>query len=317
MTYIEVKKTDIKKWADLLYSISKNYQKYKLDKNFSDDIYDLSKRMYKQIDQTLSDNVNINISEIDDWFNKLQYVSKEIESDLLINNITDIKMKIDMLLTETIMLDKPYKNIMPPHISRSILLSYTLWYGGQNFSITNKEIADDLGLDYNNLNETLSSLLSNKIFERRNTGLIVINPKYQIQVDSSLLLLLSYAINLSLQYNKKRKFNSLQEGFLNFNKNRYNNMVDLFDNNRSYISDYCQRIFGNLYDILNLEDIKPDYQVLKRFLIRLSLYPFEKFIISNDSKMEKLFNLLKKKKIISVTPIYTDENIILIDKKMI
>ena len=198
MSLVELEKYKIKKWADQLYFLSKKYEKDDDNKIISNELYELSKTMYIKIDQKLSTELYINSSEIYYW---------SIQIEKIITKIKDIRVKNDLIELQNDLLELTNKEIennkiqpikYPMYMGRSIILTYTLWYGGQNFSITLNEMDNDLDLKYHKLDDHLSSLIKDGILSKTKSGLIVLDPMCIDYVDSSLLFLLSHIFMLRL-----------------------------------------------------------------------------------------------------------------------
>jgi hypothetical protein len=75
-------------------------------------------------------------------------------------------------------------------------------------------------------------------------------------------------------------------------------MAYLADSARSYISDYCQRIFGKIFKFIEETGNRQDYSVLRRFITRLSLFPELDFVVSSEKEIDLTVKILESLKAI-------------------
>ena len=176
---------------------------------------------------------------------------------------------------------------------KSIALTFTLWYGGQTFSLRKEELVNDLALNYNKqLKTVIDRLLDRSIFIEDKSGLIFFNPRFKTNVDASALLLVSQGVNIDSQLSPKKGFETLQGGFIQFARSNHHPVNNLYDSIRSFVSDYCQRAFGSVFTKLAESGDIPDYSLLRRLIIRLSLYPSLDFVLSGEKNVELLLSRL-------------------------
>jgi hypothetical protein len=186
-------------------------------------------------------------------------------------------------------LEEPFRASLPEIIWKSVLLAFTLWYGGQSFSLREKEFEAELALNHNvQLRKILEQLQTQSVFFKKETGLIVIDPRFKTNVDLAMLFLISLGANLTAQLDVKRGFQTIQSGFLQYSKIHHHPMAYLAENVRSYVSDYCQRVFGKVFKVVNESGSQMDYSLLRRFITRLSLFSFLDFVVSSDKEIENL-----------------------------
>lgn len=316
----QIPKQNLNKWADNLYAIGKTVS----DKKLALDLIDLAKMMYSYLKPQSGVYADVPTATLKRWRRATQTVSmsnKTLNKEVL-NEILRIDRSIEEYLSKKIQLDQlgltKFSRDMSELLWKSIVLSFTLWYGGQSFSLSNKELNAELGLNQNaQIKRALEELHMRSVFSERGTGLIVLEPRFKRDVDMATLFLISLGANLTSRLNLKRGYSTIQAGFLEFSKYHHHPMAWLAESVRSYISDYCQRVFAKLFKVLEEGGFRPDYSSLRRFLTRLSLYSSLGFVISDDYDVKMLVKNLESLRTIVLVSGSSGEKYILLKKELL
>jgi len=293
---IQVPKSVLTKWADSLYAMGKTMS----DERLGRELLQLAKAVYSQRDAKLGDYTDVEMDTLRSWKQNIQEfaadeTAKPSATDI---GIAEICKSINMLMEVA----KPsgvedfsqFQSSISRVIWKSIILAFTLWYGGQSFSLQQKEFESELDLNHNmQLRQVFYDLLRESVFLKKETGLIVLDPHIKTDVDMAMLFLISLGANLTTQLNVKRGYSSLQMGFIQYSRVRHHPMAYLAENVRSYVSDYCQRVFGKIFKTANESGSKLDYSILRRFLTRLSLYSSLDFVVSSDKEIRAVISRLE------------------------
>ena len=315
----EIPQVVLKKWADSLYALGKGAEAPSL-KEVTQNITDISRDIYKLLETDTGTSIHVSTNFLLKLRNDIHWLSTNKSLDKI---MTSSLLHIDRSI-EKFLMDRPQKDQL--HLKagtqmihnllwRSILLGFTLWYGGQSFSITKKELDLELGLARNlQLKRAYEVMFKRSIFLEKGSGLLVLNPRFKTEVDMAALFLLSIGRNLMFQLNYSKRYSTIQAGFLKFSGSNHHPMVSLGENVRSYVSDYCQRTFGKLFERLREKKMEPDYSNLRRFLTRLSLYPSSDFVVSADLEIKKLIGELKNLGVITQPSSLEGEKFILLEK---
>lgn len=180
----------------------------------------------------------------------------------------------------------------------AIILSYFGWVGGDTTKVNLVDIRKDLGFNYDEINELL-------LFHQETSGLLRVEENTLSLTDKSIDigngLLLSLILKWgTLPFMEENQEFKLPQNYYLYPFLKYNNTI-IFKNLKSkYILDF----FHQILDIFakNLEDITITeiYTPLRRFIIRLSLFPSVKFVIGHDPKIIEISEILKNKKLIKI-----------------
>jgi hypothetical protein len=292
---VQVPKSVLANWADRLYAMGKTIPDERLGK----DLVQLARAIYDQRDAQLGDYADVEADTLRRWRQNAQElaVGKTPETSVSME-IAEICKSIEMFVKESssIGIEGPsqIQSSLSEIIWRSIMLAFTLWYGGQSFSLQETEFVTELDLNHNmKLAQVFDRLRRESVFFKKETGLIVLNPRFKTEVDMAMLFLISFGANLTVQMNAKRGYSSIQMGFIQYSRVHHHPMAYLAENVRSYVSDYCQRVFGRIFKIANEKGSELDYSILRRFLTRLSLCSSLDFVVSSDKDIRTLVSILE------------------------
>ena len=288
------------KWADSLYAMGMSLPEQKLRL----DLVNLAKSMYVIRDSQIGDLISVNERTILYWKEAIQKIYADEEKNTIIpKEVKEIKESIESFYVKPMPISPiVQENAYSTFLWKSVALAFTLWYGGQTFSLRKEELWSDLALNYNKpLKNAFDSLYKKTIFMEDKSSLVFFNPRFKTDVDASALLIVAQGVNLDAQLVAKKGYETLQAGFIKFSRSNHHPANFLYDSIRSYISDYCQRVFGNIFTTLSETNSKIDYALLRRLIIRFSLYPSLDFAVSGERNMEALLNKLVELKIALIT----------------
>ncbi len=298
-------KSRLTKWADNLYAMGKVIP----NAPFASDLLQLARSIYEEIDIETKKNKETSPQTILAWMNRIKSVS---DNQIAPNDIKKSLIEIYYSMADYVQLsddDKRAKTVnenpSQPFESQifweSVVLAFTLWYGGQTFSLQQKELEAELGLNTNvQLQQAIGRLENRSILSKTERGLIQIQPDSRQNVDSSMLFLLAVGINVNSRVSTKRGYATIQASFLQFSKANHHPMAYLTEGVRSYVTDYCQRIFGRLFNVMQEKNKLPNYSTLRRFLSRLSIYSDLDFVVSSQEEIRSVVHLLEDLKAIVI-----------------
>ncbi len=294
------------RWADNLYAMGKMLQNAAV----SNELLQLARAIYEQENR----NEPVNPQKILTWMDKIKTLSEAPNSPQNIRGqLTELYYSMDNFVQEKPdQLEMVKKKFDPQLIWESIVFTFTLWYGGQTFSLQQKDMETELGLDKNEqIRQAIKELEMRDVLNKNDRGLFTLNPNFRDEVDASLLFILSLGVNLNERVPAKKGYSTLQKSFINFSKANHHPIAYLTDGLRSYITDYCQRIFGKTFKFLLENNEQADYSVLRRLITRLSIYPDYDFVVSSQEDVQLIINRLEKLKAIHIAADPLGQRIIL------
>ena len=284
----------LSKWADNLYAMGKSLPSQKANEDL---LLNLAKSIYLKRDSQLGDHLTVDEEVLRQWMESIRKLSVS-ESKLggqITREISEIFNSMNSFLSM-----EPIERFSNQTLTsesallwKSIALSFTLWYGGQTFSLTREELEAEMALNHNQQLKTAFEFLRQKsILSENISGLIVFNPRFKALVDAATFFLVAQGANIEVQLESKKAYSTMQSGFIQYSRSHHHPAVYLSDSIRSYVSDYCQKVFGKIFNILTVNNYNPDYSSTRRFVIRLSLYPSYDFVISRQKEAEAILEKL-------------------------
>ena len=135
-------------------------------------------------------------------------------------------------------------------------------------------------------------------------------------VDKASLFIISFGGSVETQLKKVRGYSTIQAGFVKFTYNHHP-LVYLEENVRSYISDYCNRVFGKIFELLNKKGHEQNYSTLRRFITRLSLFSSYDFVVSEEREITKLINTLQSINVIKLITVDEKQKYILLRREIL
>lgn len=320
--YCKVDRELLKRFADRLYTIGKaeTTQHPALSVEAKSMLLNLAKMMYRT---TKEQRTMIHKKELLEWSDALLQILEKIAVEdrgtEVYREIENINNRFRDWIAHTGQYEKYPIYYLDTLTSTSILLGSTLWFGGYNFSLSYEQLSSELSFNYNKMIESAYKRLKGDVFVELENKLIVLNPRHSHLVEKAILYLIGLGTGLKIigPLSQKRQFSTIQEGFLILTRNKVHPMVPFFENARGYVSEYCQRFFGRLYDELERRDVKVRYDNLRRFVLRLSLLPLYNFVLSGDAEIKSIVETLETFGIVAKMPTVDSREAILIETEVL
>jgi hypothetical protein len=299
-------KSALTRWADNLYAKGKMLQNAAV----SNELLQLARAIYEQENR----NEPVNPQKILTWMDKIKTLSEAPNfPENIRSQLTEVYYSMDNFVQDYPDQNEMKKKFDSQLIWESIVFAFTLWYGGQTFSLQQKDMETELGLDKNEqIRQAIKELEIREVLNKNDRGLFTLNPNYRDEVDASLLFVLSLGINLNERVPAKKGYSTLQKSFINFSKANHHPIAYLTDGLRSYITDYCQRIFGKTFKFLLENNEQADYSVLRRLITRLSIYPDYDFVVSSQEDVLLIIKRLERLKAVHIVADPLGQRIILL-----
>lgn len=312
----------IRKFADRLYAIGKieNPRHWGISSHSQSALLDLAQAMYRISERKV---VTIQRDELQRWNIRLSTILDAIppknRTSELYHEIQNIRNRFQRFLKDVEHYEESWDFELDPLTSTSILLGFTLWFGGSNFSLSYEEMSSELAFDHNKTIESSFRRLKGSAFPELDNKLIVLNARYSSEVDKAIFYLIGLGASLSIADPQVRRktYMTIQEGFLTLTGNKYHPMVRLFDNIRGYVSDYCQRFFGRIYTELEKKESRLEYGSMRRFVIRLSLLPVSDFVVSGDAKIQSIVKNLEASGAVKRMRVLGSKEVLLIKREVL
>ena len=288
----------LKRFADRLYKISKTetIERPLLTLETRAKLVNLAKMMYRIAEEQ---RVGVSGEELNAWHSDLLEILGKFGSE---DKGTEISREIENIDKRILGWIAPVEQFQTSSLhtldmltSTSVLLGSTLWFGGYNFSMSYDQLSSELGFSHNKTSESAFKRLKGNVFVELENKVIVLNPRYSSLVEKAVVYLIGLGTGFKIigSLTQKRHFLTMQEGFLALTRNKTHPLVPFFENARGYVSDYCQRVFGRLYEELERKEVKVKYNSLRRLVLRISLLPSFDFASSNEPDIESILKKLE------------------------
>jgi predicted transcriptional regulator len=188
-------------------------------------------------------------------------------------------------------------------------LAYYSWKGGDSAKISIEETTKDLNLNKSEIINVTKFLEKNDFIESKDNHFLLTNKGIKSVNIAILSLIFKWA---SIPSNHK-DFGTIQNIFL-YSYQKYNNIYIFKNIKEKYILNFSHNLLNLLTTLIDKDEMS-EYSSLRKFTIRLSLYPIKEVVSSKLDGTNDILKLLLSKKIIKIIDSYQNKNVILLKRK--